>query len=199
MFWNNCLTVSFLQFRVINKNYFYIFLNYFFIFFKLFFLLDPRKLFGLVNWTALLLDNSNTFFISFEFIFVRTPNASYLFLFVTALPYHQRFTPLRFLESFIVNSQQAILGTNLGKNNRFSTLNQWTRIVISTQEWNICTRKHICRFISSLFGPCVKLNKGIKQKTLGSFVSKKHVQNKCYILNFYWDIEGFVLNKNMWC
>ena len=42
-----------------------------------------------------------------------------LFLFVTAPPYHQRFTKLRFHESFAVNSQHAILGTSLGKNSRF--------------------------------------------------------------------------------
>ena len=62
-----------------------------------------------------------------------------------------------------MNSQQSILGTSLGKSSRFSTLNRWTPNVVSPEYWNICTRKRICRFVSLLLGPCVKLNKGIKQ------------------------------------
>ena len=68
----------------------------------------------------------------------------------------------QFHESTAVNSQQSILG-RVSASSHILTLNRWTRLVISSEEWNICTRKHICCFVSSLFGPCVKLNKGIKQ------------------------------------
>ena len=66
----------------------------------------------------------------------------------------------RFHESFIVRSQQSVLGTSVGKTRSFfntQPVNNTYRCIVRVVKW-----KHICRFVSSLLGPCVKLNKGIK-------------------------------------
>ena len=77
----------------------------------------------------------------------------------------------RFHESFVVNSQQVILETSVGKNSRFTTLNRWTRNVVSSEDWNICTRKHICWFNGLDWSLLVKHLELKIHTTLGYIVS----------------------------
>ena len=114
-----------------------------------------ETVFGLVYRTALVLDKSNNFFISFAFIFVRAPNAA-SFLFVTVPPYHQRFTRnhdsmnrLSWVHSRRASAGTVVLEHSSGKH-------------VSSKEWNICTRKYICRFCCITSRPFCQINKRIK-------------------------------------
>ena len=50
---------------------------------------------------------------------------------------------------------------------------------VPVEKHSICTRKHICRFVSSLLGPCVKLNKGIIRRLFPYFDPLTFYVNCC--------------------
>ena len=112
---------------------------------------SEAHVFCLVYRTALVLDKSNTFYLFC--VYFRTC-AKCNFFFVCnghAVP-PAIYSELRFHESFLVSSQQAILETSVDRKSRFEH-SPGEHVSLHRPR---CTRKQICRFVSSLLGPCIK-------------------------------------------